>query len=347
MLAGSSKSSMSLRFAILGTGFWARYQLAAWRELPAVECVALYNRTRSKAEALAAEFGVPAIYDDAAKLLEKERLNFVDIITDPGTHREFVEMAAMHRVPVICQKPMAESLGDARAMVATCETAGVPLLIHENWRWQTPMRALKAVLELGDIGVPFRARIDFMTSFPVFDNQPFLAETHRFIITDIGTHVLDCARFLFGEAQRVFATTRRVNPKIKGEDVATVMTTHADCTVVTNMSYASRTEHEKFPETFVFVEGSAGSAEIARDCVLRVTTKTGTLRRNVAPPVYAWADPAYALVHASIVNCQRNLLTALRGEGAAESTGADNLKTLELVFAAYESADSGNSISIL
>ena len=40
-----------LRFAILGTGFWARYQLAAWRELPGVECVALFNRTRSKAEA--------------------------------------------------------------------------------------------------------------------------------------------------------------------------------------------------------------------------------------------------------------------------------------------------------
>ena len=171
---------MNLRFAILGTGFWARYQLAAWRELPAVECVALYNRTRSKAEALAGEFGVPAIYDDAAKLLEKERLDFVDIITDPGTHRQFVEMAAMHQVPVICQKPMAESLGDARAMIATCETAGVPLLIHENWRWQTPMRALKAVLESGVIGVPFRARIDFMTSFPVFVNQQLSAqETHK------------------------------------------------------------------------------------------------------------------------------------------------------------------------
>ncbi len=43
-----------LRFALLGAGFWARYQLAAWRELPGVECVAIYNRTRSKAEELAA-----------------------------------------------------------------------------------------------------------------------------------------------------------------------------------------------------------------------------------------------------------------------------------------------------
>jgi len=335
-----------LRFAILGTGFWARYQLAAWRELEGVECVALHNRTRSRAEALAAEFGVPAVYDDAEQLLENERLDFVDIITGPGAHRQFVELAAAHRVPVICQKPMAPTMADARAMTATCAAAGVPLLIHENWRWQSPMRALKAALDSGEIGTPFRARIDFVTSFPVFDNQPFLAEIEQFIITDIGTHVLDCARFLFGEAQRLFASTQRVNPNIKGEDVATVMTTHGGCTVVTNMSYASRTQHEKFPETFILVEGSAGSAEITRGCVLSVTTVTGTRRQDVSPSVYAWADAAYALVHASIVDCQRNLLAALRGEAPAETTAGDNLKTLALVFAAYDSAASGQSISL-
>jgi predicted dehydrogenase len=286
------------------------------------------------------------VYDDAVQLLQNERLDFVDVITDPGTHRQFVELAAQHRVPVICQKPMAPTPADARAMGAACEHAGVPLLIHENWRWQSPMRALKTVLESGEIGTPFRARIDFVTSFPVFENQPFLAELEQFILTDIGTHVLDCARFLFGEAQRLYATARRVNPKIRGEDVATVITTHGDCTVVTNMSYASRTEHEKFPETFVFVEGSEGSAEITRGCQLRITTEHGTTSRDVSPPDYSWADPVYALAHASIVDCHRNLLTALRGEKPAETTAADNLKSLELVFAAYESAASGNSIPI-
>ena len=43
---------MALRFAIFGTGFWSRFQLAAWQELEGVECVAFYNRTRSTAEAL-------------------------------------------------------------------------------------------------------------------------------------------------------------------------------------------------------------------------------------------------------------------------------------------------------
>lgn len=334
-----------LRFAILGTGFWARYQLAAWRELPGAECVALYNRTGAKAAALAAEFGVPAVYDDAKALLAAEELDFVDIITDPGTHREFVELAAAYRLPVICQKPMAPTLEDARAMADACTKAGVPLLIHENWRWQSPLRALKAVLESGAIGTPFRARLDFVTSFPVFENQPFLAQCERFILTDVGTHVLDAARFLFGESQRLFATTQRVNPAIRGEDVATVVTTHRDCTVVTNLSYASRTAHEKFPETFAFVEGPLGSVEITRGCQLHITTASGTETRGVSPPAYPWADPAYAVVHASIVDCHRNLLAALRGETSAETTAEDNLKTLELVFAAYESAASGMAIN--
>src|SRR5688572_4246291 len=107
-------SDRPLRFAILGAGFWAQFQLAAWRELKGAECVALYNRTRAKAEALAARFGVPMVYDDAEELLRREQPDFIDVITDVDTHGQFVRLAARHRIPVICQKPMAPSLGEAR-----------------------------------------------------------------------------------------------------------------------------------------------------------------------------------------------------------------------------------------
>lgn len=62
--------------------------------------------------------------------------------------------------------------------------------------------------------------------------------------------------------------------------------------------------------------------------------------------MYAWADPAYALVHASIVPCNANLLRAIKGEGPAETTAEDNLRTVRLVFAAYESAATGNAIRL-
>ena len=83
-----------LRFAILGAGFWSRFQLAGWNEQEGVECVAVCDRTRSKAECLAREFGVPAVYDDPEEMLRHESLDFVDVITDVDSHGRFVRMAA-------------------------------------------------------------------------------------------------------------------------------------------------------------------------------------------------------------------------------------------------------------
>ena len=65
-----------LRFAVIGTGFWANYQIPAWMELDGVELVALYNRTKSKAEILAHKFNVPHVYDSVPELLKNEKLDF-------------------------------------------------------------------------------------------------------------------------------------------------------------------------------------------------------------------------------------------------------------------------------
>jgi D-apiose dehydrogenase len=336
-----------LRFASFGAGFWARYQLAAWRELTGARCVALYNRTRSRAEALAAEFGIPKAYDDPEELIGCERPDFIDLVTDVATHRGFVELAASHRIPVICQKPLAPSLADGAAMVAACREAEVPLLVHENWRWQTPIRRLQTLLAAGPIGPVFRARLTYANSFPVFDNQPFLKEVEPFILADVGTHLLDAARMLFGEAATVYCRTARVHPGIRGEDVATVMLgMRSGATVTCELSYASRVEHDRFPETYVFIEGARGSLELGPDFWIRLTTEQGTLAQRHPPPYYSWADPRYAVVQAAGVPCCANLLGALRGEHPAETTGEDNLRTLELVYGAHESALSGRALSL-
>ena len=270
-----------LRFAILGTGFWSRYQLAGWHELPGARCVALWNRTRAKAQALATTFGVPSVHDTPEELLAREKLDFVDIITDVDTHRKFVALAAAHRLPVVCQKPMAPNLTDAEAMVELARTAGVPLLVNENWRWQRPLRELQRAIASGAIGRVFRGRIDYCNSFPVFDNQPFLKTVEQFIIADMGSHILDVARFLFGEAAALNCRTHRVHPDIKGEDVATVLLQMRSGAAVTcNLSYASRVEHDRFPEAFVFIEGTEGSAELGPDFWLRVTTRAGKRRQK-------------------------------------------------------------------
>ena len=332
-----------LNFAVIGTGFWSLYQIPAWFEVGGVRPIAAYNRTFSKAEQVAKRFGIPRVYREAEELLQKERdqLDFVDIVTAVETHADLVHLAAKYRLPVICQKPMSTDLASAEGMVSDCRLAGVPLYIHENWRWQAPIRALKQVLDTGVIGQPFRARIDMISGFPVFTNQPFLKELDQFILTDLGSHTLDAARFLFGEASSLYCQTRKVHRDIRGEDAATVvMSMGQNVSVTVNMAYAGNfLEREAFPQTYIFVEGDQGSLELGQDYWLRTTTREGTLLKRVPPPRYAWADPAYEVVHASIVACNANLLGALRGEARAETSGEDNLKTVRLVFAGYDSAN--------
>lgn len=342
------KAGAPLRFAVFGAGFWARCQLAAWREVGGVECVAIYNRTRARAEALAAGFGIPAVYDDPECLLRETRPDFVDNITEVGGHRPLSLLCARHRVACICQKPMAASLADARAMVAAFAKAKTPFLVHENWRWQRPLRALREALQSGVVGPPFRARLTMISGRPVWNSQPALAELEQFILTDLGTHLLDVARVLFGEARRLHCELHRtLRPQVRGDNVATLLLAMggAETSVTLELAYAGTPlEREAFPQTLAFVEGPLGSLELSHDFRLRTTTRAGTQIRRVPPPRYAWADPAYDVVQASIVDCHRDLLAGLRGERPAETTGADNLRTLELVFAAYQSARCGRVV---
>jgi predicted dehydrogenase len=339
--------SQRLRFAVIGTGFWANYQIPAWMELQGIELVALYNRTKAKAETMADKFKVPKVYDDVGKLLDNEKLDFVDIITDVDTHAPFTSMAAQKGIAVICQKPMAPKLQIARQMVESCDRLNVPLYIHENWRWQTPIRKVKEILTANTIGKIFKGRVTFCSGFPVFDNQPFLAELEEFILTDIGSHILDVCRFLFGEVANLRCQTSTVNPKIKGEDVANVfMKMQNGITCYAEMSYASILEYESFPQTFILVEGELGSIHLTRDFKLHTTTRSGTEVITAPPKHYDWADPAYALVHSSIVDCNRNLLGSLTGMAPAETTGKDNFETVRLVHAAYASAKGNTCIDM-
>ena len=333
-----------IRGAIIGTGFWANFQIPAWQELEGVIITALYNRTFSKAEAIGRKFGIQNVYNNAEELIEKEKPDFVDIITDVDTHAMFTTLAAQNKINVICQKPMASSLQQAEEMLQVCKNNNVQLFIHENFRWQSPVRELKAILDSGVIGRAFKARVYFCSAFPVFDNQPFLKELEYFIITDIGSHVLDICRFLFGEAKSLSCLTQRINPGIKGEDVANVlMEMQSGLHCYAEMSYASVMEKEAFPQTLVFIEGEKGSLHLTNDFELKIITPAGTSSSVIQPAMYKWADPDYAAAHSSIVDCNRDILKGLQG-GKAETTGEDNLKTVQLVWASYESAATGKTI---
>jgi predicted dehydrogenase len=164
-------------------------------------------------------------------MLDNEALDFVDIATRPDTHLAPVHAAVRRRLPAICQKPMAPSLEEAAQMAGLTKDSGVPVMIHENWRWQPWYREAKRRIEAGNIGTPityyFRHRQrDGLGSTP-YPNQPYFKEMPRLLMFETLVHYIDTARFLFGEIDGVFARTRKHNPVIKAEDGATIVLDHA------------------------------------------------------------------------------------------------------------------------
>jgi len=248
---------------------------------------------------------------------------------------------------IICQKPMAPDFETAKRMMALTREAGVNFYIHENYRWERPLRRFKEILDSGIIGKPFKARVTFNSGYPVFDNQPFLAELDKFILTDMGSHVLDVTRFMFGNCKKLWCQKLTVNPKIKGEDVASVMMEMDNgMPVFAELSYSSIVEDDAFTTVFILVEGSKGSIYMGPGFEIRTTTKEGTQSEVVTFPSYDWADPDYIVNHESGIPINQNILDDMLGKGKAETTGEDNFETVKMVWAAYASAESGEIIEL-
>ena len=83
-------------------------------------------------------------------------------------------------------------------MVEACRNAGVPLMVHENFRFQSPLLEVRRILQAGTLGELTWGRINWRTGYDIYAGQPYLAAEERFILLDIGVHVLDLARVLWG-----------------------------------------------------------------------------------------------------------------------------------------------------
>jgi len=219
-------------------------------------------------------------------------------------------------------------------------------MIHENFRWQTPILAVKAALDSGRIGTPFWGRVSFRSGFDVYRAQPYLAKGERFIIEDLAIHLLDVARFLLGDVQAITARTRRVNPAIAGEDVATMLLDHVGgVTSVVDASYATPQQVEPFPESFIEIDGDLGALRLGKDYRLTITTREATSVEDVAPPLLPWAERPWHNIQESVRNIQRHWVACLAEARLPDTSGRDNLQTFALVQAAYESAASGQTVT--
>ena len=152
---------MTPRIAVVGAGYFAAFQLEGWRDAGA-SVVGLCDLDRPRAEALAARFGVGQVHDDAATMLDALQPDLVDVVLPPAAQAAVVRAALERGLPTICQKPFGIDLGDAEAMAASADAQGVPLVVHENFRFTPWFRECRRLIDAGHFGrlhgISFRLR---------------------------------------------------------------------------------------------------------------------------------------------------------------------------------------------
>jgi predicted dehydrogenase len=324
-----------LKGGIIGCGFFAERHIEAWRRIPEVEIVAAADPRLDRAKIFANR-----AYGSAEEMLDRERLDFVDIVTRVDTHLPLVRLAMQRKIPVICQKPIAPDWDTAVEIVNTAESAGVRLMVHENWRWQAWYRVAQEMIARGDIGAligyGFRTRTrDGMGEAP-YPKQPYFRQLRRLLIDEALVHHIDTARFLFGEIESVYAQASRRNPHVIAEDQAILLLTHG--TAVHGWIDGHRfldPDPDGPAMGDAFFEGERGVISIPA---------TGDVYRN---GILAWKnDVTVGYRGDSVRATQAHFIASLKDGKAFESGGREYLRTFAAVEAAYRSVSEQRNISV-
>lgn len=330
--------SLELKGVMAGAGFFAHFQIDAWNRIPGARITAIADPDFEKATTFADQWSIPNVYGSVDEMLRHEKPDFLDIVTRPDTHVELTELAAANKVHVICQKPLAPTAAESRRMIDLCDSAGVRLLVHENWRWQPWYREIKRLMDDGRVGrvfhLSFRMRTGDGRGPDPYQVQPYFKHMPRFLIFETLVHFLDTFRYLEGEIHRVWCAVQTVNPIIVGEDYAIVHVTFesgAHGLIDANRISGSVPPDVAFGE--LRVEGDHAMIRMAPDGNLFVT------EYGHPETPHAYNRPERGYKGESVWRLQSHLLDCLRSGSPAESEGRAYLRTVELVEECYFSAE--------
>ncbi len=334
------------RAVVIGAGYFSGFQYEAWNRIPEVTITAISNRTESKARQKMAEYSIPRFYGHWREMIDRERPDFVDIITPPETHEEICAHAAAAGVAIVCQKPLAPTLDESRRIVEDARKAGVRFMVHENFRWQPWYREIKRLLQQAEIGSPthlyFRMRTgDGWGDDAYLARQPFFRDYPRLLVYETAVHFIDTFRYLLGEIVEVFAKLRRLNPVIRGEDTGQILLSfESGATAILDANRYNEAEIDTPRFTFgeLRLDATGGHLAMSADSSMRLKP----LGEPVRPHEYARADRNFA--GDCVYSLQRHFVDCLASGQAFESDGDDYLKTLAVVDAVYESARTGQAV---
>ena len=337
--------SQILKVGCVGAGYFSRFHYEAWARINGATPVASVNRNVEKARAT----GLRA-FDDIGAMLADVKPDIVDIITPPVTHLNYIK-SALKAIPkaIICQKPFCNDLEEAHEAVRLSEAAGVPIIVHENFRFQPWYRTIKAELNAGRIGnvlqLTFRLRPgDGGGREAYLDRQPYFQEMPRFLVHETAVHWVDIFRFLLGEPDALFADLRKMNPVIAGEDAGYILFRYADgirALFDGNRLLDHATENTRCTMGEALVEGTKGTLELRGDgSVYR--RRFGDMHiAEIMPPSTHDGFGGDCVFH-----LQNHVVRALLDGGTLENLAGDYLPVIEQENAIYASADAGAWVKV-
>ncbi len=330
-------SKTQIRVALAGAGMVTKHHLQAWGRLPQVEVVAICARHMANAKMRAAEYNIPAAYDNVSEMLDHEKPDALDIATPPQVHRQQANMAADRGIHILCQKPMTPDLAESERMVDEIGDR-VRFMIHENWRFRPQYRQASSWVQEGRVGAINEFQMATRSSGLVvrtasgqafaLERQPFMAGLKRFIIMELLVHHLDTIRYLVGPLSVTASSITRVSREVIGEDVALISLNSSEGAVGTVAGNFSAAGFPPLPSDQLILIGDKASITFAGNELKLMGDSEETVKYDL--------EQAYQKSYDSAIE---HFVEALEQDTPFETDRLDNLKTLRLVEDAYRKAE--------
>ena len=302
------------------------------------EIAAVLSSDAGRGQAFAAANAIPTATNDLATLLGQE-IDAVYVSTTNELHLAQTLAAAGAGRHVLCEKPLALTLADARAMVAACRKAGLVMGTNHHLRNAATHRAMRAAITGGRIGRPLFARVFHAVYLP-----PHLQgwrittpSTGAGVVMDITVHDADTLRFVLAEEPvEVTALTQASGMAAPGIEDGVMGVVRFRSGLLAQLHDAFTTRHAT---TGLEVHGEEGSL-IATDCMTQ--QPKGEVRLRTAA-----GEELLPLDHENLyARSLRAFHAAVRGEGEPAATGEDGVRSLALALAALESAATGRTVRV-
>lgn len=330
---------MTIGWGLIGASTIAReWVIGAIRDTGGT-VAAVMSADAGRALSYAAAQAIPAGYDRLEALLADPAVDAVYISTTNELHRDQALAAIAAGKHVLCEKPLALSLDDAKAMVAAARRRGVVFGTNHHLRNAASHRAMRDAIRDGRIGTPLAARVFHAVYLP-----PHLQgwridkpEAGGGVILDITVHDADTLRFVLGEDPlEVTAMAQSAGMGQAGleDGVMGVMRFPSGVLAQFHDSFTTR-----FAETGFEVHGSEGSL-IGRNVMTQKAIGTVTLRTAAGETQLPLDDRNL------YVRALEAFHAAIRGEGQPAATGEDGIWSLATGLAVVEAARSGRRVSV-